>query len=98
MAMTQSPPAQRRSKPNITSAVVSLAAGVASIPVFVFGFTIAAWVCALLGLFAGIAGVRRARGTTPGLPLAIVGLVVCSIMLLTLAGMLVLFLTRPWRY
>ncbi|PPF61875.1 hypothetical protein C5E11_13435 [Clavibacter michiganensis] len=60
--MTQSPPAQRQLKPNITSAVVSLAAGVAAIPVFVFGFTIAAWACALLGLIAGIAGVRRAQG------------------------------------
>ncbi|SMG18863.1 hypothetical protein [Agreia pratensis] len=96
--MTQPSPNQTSQRPTITSAVVSLVAGVVAVPTFVLGFTIAAWVCALVGLFSGIAGIRRARGTAPGLPLAIVGLVVSSIMLLTLAGMLVLFLSRPWRY
>ncbi|SMQ73785.1 hypothetical protein [Agreia sp. VKM Ac-1783] len=96
--MTQWPPPQTPQKPSITSAVVSLAAGVVAVPAFVFGVTVVAWICALIGLFAGISGARRARGTAPGLPLAIVSLVVCSVMLLTLAGMLVLFLTRPWRY
>lgn len=79
-------------------AVVSFVAGVAAVSSFIVGFTVAAWFCALIGLFVGIAGVRRVPRTAPGLALSIGGIVICSITLLVLVAMLALFLTRPFRY
>lgn len=85
-------------KPGNMAAVVGLVASLLALPAFVFSWDIAAWVLALGGLFVSIAGVKRAGRTAGALVPAIIGIVIASFVLMVLAAMLVLFLTRPLRY
>lgn len=85
-------------KPSNPAAVVGLIAALAAFPALVFVVDIVAWALALVGLFASIAGVRRANAGASGMIAAVVGLAVAAFVVLFLAVMLALFLTRPLRY
>ena len=85
-------------KPRNVPALVALVGGIVAVPTVVFDLWIVAAVGAFLGLFAGIAGVKRASRGARGMGPAIAGIVLGSFMILFLAGMLALFVTRPLRY
>lgn len=80
-----------------TPAIVALVAAIVAIPTFVFDLGFIAWAAAIIGLIAGIIGVKRAFKGASGMVMSWIAIALSSIALLTLIGTTVVSLVRLFR-